>query len=67
MPFYKENTSIAIEKQNESKPRILILGSSGRIGSKATAELERINSVQVVYTSRNLNHVDDWRRNRERG
>jgi uncharacterized protein YbjT (DUF2867 family) len=53
---------MAIEKQNESKPRVLILGSTGRTGSKVIAELERINSVQVVYSSRKLNQVEAWRR-----
>src|SRR6267154_372766 len=53
---------MAIEKQNESKPRVLILGSTGRTGSKVIAELERINSVQVVYSSRKLAQVEAWRR-----
>jgi uncharacterized protein YbjT (DUF2867 family) len=60
--YYKENTSMAIEKQNKSKPRVLILRSTGRIGSKVIAELERINNVQVVYASRKLAQVEDWRR-----
>jgi hypothetical protein len=60
--YYKENTNMAIEKQNKSKPRVLILGSTGRTGSKVIAELERINSVQVVYSSRKLNQVEAWRR-----
>jgi NAD(P)H dehydrogenase (quinone) len=52
---------MAIEKQNASKARVLILGSTGRTGSKVIAELERINSVQVVYSSRKLNQVEAWR------
>jgi NAD(P)H dehydrogenase (quinone) len=53
---------MAIEKQNESKPRVLILGATGRTGSKVIAELERINTVQVVYASRKLEQVEAWRR-----
>jgi NAD(P)H dehydrogenase (quinone) len=51
-----------IEKQNPSKPRLLILGATGRTGSKVIAELERINTVQVVYSSRSLTQVEAWRR-----
>src|SRR3981081_4042166 len=53
---------MAIEKQSQNKPRVLILGATGRTGSKVIAELERINSVQVVYSSRKLNQVEAWRR-----
>jgi NAD(P)H dehydrogenase (quinone) len=53
---------MAIEKQNQSKLRVLILGATGRTGSKVIAELERINTVQVVYSSRKLNQVEAWRR-----
>jgi NAD(P)H dehydrogenase (quinone) len=60
--YYKENTSMAIEKQNESRPRVLIVGSTGRTGSKVIAELERIDNVQVVYSSRKLAQVEAWRR-----
>jgi NAD(P)H dehydrogenase (quinone) len=60
--YYKENTSMPIEKQNQSKPRVLILGETGRTGSKVIAELERINTVQVVYSSRKLAQVEAWQR-----
>jgi uncharacterized protein YbjT (DUF2867 family) len=50
----EENTSMSIEKQNQSKPRVLILGATGRTGSKDT--------VQVVYSSRNLAQVEAWPR-----
>ena len=53
---------MAIEEQIASKPRVLILGSTGRIGSKVIAELERTNSVEVVYSSRKLEQVEAWRR-----
>jgi uncharacterized protein YbjT (DUF2867 family) len=53
---------MAIEKQNERNARVLILGSTGCTGSRVIAELERINSVQVVYSSRKLNQVEAWQR-----
>ena len=53
---------MSIEKQNQNKPRVLILGATGRTGIKVIAELERINTVQVVYSSRNLAQVETWRR-----
>jgi uncharacterized protein YbjT (DUF2867 family) len=53
---------MAIEKQNENKLRALILGATGRTGSKVISELERIDAVQVVYSSRKLAQVEAWRR-----
>jgi NAD(P)H dehydrogenase (quinone) len=50
------------KEQTISKPRVLILGATGRIGSKVIAELERLNIVRVVYSSRNLAQVEIWRR-----
>jgi NAD(P)H dehydrogenase (quinone) len=60
--YYKENITMTIEKQNESKPRVLILGATGRTGSKVITELERTNTIQVVYSSRKLAQVEAWRR-----
>src|SRR5258708_191438 len=53
---------MAIEKQSENKLRVLILGATGRTGSKVISELERIDAVQVVYSSRKLAQVEAWRR-----
>src|SRR3982074_253471 len=53
---------MAIEKQSQNKPRVLILGATGRTGSKVIFELERIDTVQVVYSSRKLAQVEAWRR-----
>jgi NAD(P)H dehydrogenase (quinone) len=53
---------MAIEKQNENKPRVLILGATGRTGSKVISEFKRIDTVQVVYSSRKLAQVEAWRR-----
>src|SRR5260221_319416 len=42
------------------KPRILILGSTGRTGKSVIAELEP-RSDSLVYSSRNRAQVDAWR------
>lgn len=44
------------------KPRILILGSTGRTGKAIIEELkQRSDSVQIVYSSRNRAQVEAWR------
>jgi len=44
------------------KPRILILGSTGRTGKAVIGELkQRADSIQIVYSSRNRAQVDAWR------
>ena len=48
-------------QETDRKARILVLGSTGRIGSKVIAELERINTVEVVHSSRKLAQVEAWR------
>jgi uncharacterized protein YbjT (DUF2867 family) len=48
-------------KSGSKKPRILILGSTGRTGQAVIAELER-RSDSVVYSSRNRAQVDAWHR-----
>src|SRR4029077_14186048 len=40
----------------------LILGATGRIGSKVIAEFERMDTVRVVYSSRRPEQVEAWRR-----
>ncbi len=47
-------------QSTSKKPRILILGSTGRTGKAVIAELER-KSDSVVYSSRNRAQVDAWR------
>jgi NAD(P)H dehydrogenase (quinone) len=53
---------MSIKEQTAIKPRVLLLGATGRIGSKVIAELEGINTVRVVYSSRKLAQVEAWRR-----
>jgi NAD(P)H dehydrogenase (quinone) len=50
-------------QQIEKKPRILVLGSTGRTGKAVVADLEQMSdTVQVVYSSRNREQVEAWRR-----
>jgi uncharacterized protein YbjT (DUF2867 family) len=49
-------------QSTSKKPRILILGSTGRTGKAIIGELmQRSNSVQIVYSSRNRAQVEAWR------
>jgi saccharopine dehydrogenase-like NADP-dependent oxidoreductase len=41
-----------------SKPRVLIIGSTGRIGSRVAAEIAKVDAVEVVYSSRTLEQVE---------
>ena len=52
---------MSTNEQTAGRPRVLILGSTGRIGSRVIAELERINTAEVVYSSRKLAQVEAWR------
>jgi uncharacterized protein YbjT (DUF2867 family) len=48
-------------QQTSKKPRILILGSTGRTGKAIIRELEPgSDSLQIVYSSRNRAQVDAW-------
>jgi NAD(P)H dehydrogenase (quinone) len=50
-------------QQIAKKPRILVLGSTGRTGKAVVADLEQMSdTVQVVYSSRNREQVEAWRR-----
>ena len=53
---------MSTNEQTAGRPRVLILGSTGRIGSRVIAELERINTVSVVYSSRKPVQVEAWQR-----
>jgi uncharacterized protein YbjT (DUF2867 family) len=49
-------------QSTSKKPRILILGSTGRTGKAIIGELmQRSDSVQIVYSSRNRAQVEAWR------
>jgi NAD(P)H dehydrogenase (quinone) len=51
---------MATQYQGAEKPRILIIGSTGRIGSRVIAEIARVDAVEAVYSSRTLEQVDAW-------
>jgi NAD(P)H dehydrogenase (quinone) len=55
-------TYVHENQQMTKKPRILILGSTGRTGKAVIGELmQTSDSVQTVYSSRNRAQVDAWR------
>jgi len=51
-----------MSSQNQKKPRILIIGATGRIGSRVIVEIAKVDSVQAVYSSRTLEQVNAWRK-----
>ena len=53
-----------MSSQNQKKPRILIIGATGRIGSRVIVEIAKVDSVQAVYSSRTLEQVNAWRKAR---
>ena len=53
---------MTIKEQIAGKPRVLVLGATGRIGSRVVAELERMATTTIVYSSRSLEQVEAWRR-----
>jgi NAD(P)H dehydrogenase (quinone) len=62
MPAKDPGLDMARDHRTDKNPRILILGSTGRIGKATIAELEQTpDSHQAVYASRNRDQVDAWR------
>ena len=43
--------------QKAKKPRVLIVGSTGRIGRRVIAEIAKVDAVETVYSSRTLEQV----------
>jgi NAD(P)H dehydrogenase (quinone) len=57
---------IARNHNTANNPRILVLGSTGRIGQAVIAALEQTpDSHQTVYASRNRDQVETWQRGRK--
>jgi NAD(P)H dehydrogenase (quinone) len=56
----KEKTTVS--SQDQKKPRILIIGSTGRIGSRVIVEIAKVDAVQAVYSSRTPEQVNAWRK-----
>ena len=51
---------MSTQYQETKKPRILIIGSTGRIGSRVLAEIAKVDALEAVYSSRRLEQVDAW-------
>jgi NAD(P)H dehydrogenase (quinone) len=47
--------------QTEQRPRVLVLGSTGRTGKAVLAELEKADRIQPVYASRRRELVQAWK------
>jgi NAD(P)H dehydrogenase (quinone) len=55
-----EKATMSTQYQEAEKPRILIIGSTGRIGSRVIAEIAKVDAVEAVYSSRTPKQVDAW-------
>src|ERR1700716_2630145 len=58
----RRKPTMSTQAQKAKKPRIPILGSTGRIGSRVIAEIAKVDAVEAVYSSRTLEQVDAWRK-----
>src|SRR5258706_14796790 len=47
--------------QTEQRPRVLVLGSTGRTGKAVLAELAKADRIQPVYASRRRKLVQAWK------
>jgi hypothetical protein len=43
-----ENATMSTQYQETKKPRILIIGSTGRIGSRVLAEIAKVDTLEAV-------------------
>jgi uncharacterized protein YbjT (DUF2867 family) len=55
-----EKATMSTQYQEAKKPRILIIGSTGRIGSRVIAEIAKVDAVEAAYSSRTPKQVDAW-------
>jgi uncharacterized protein YbjT (DUF2867 family) len=53
---------MSTQDQKAKKPRLLIIGSTGRIGSRVVAEIGKVDTVEAIYSSRLPEQVDAWRK-----
>src|SRR5258707_14891389 len=51
---------MSTQYQETKKPRILIIGSTGRIGSRVIAGIAKVDAVEAIYSSRTLKQVEAW-------
>ena len=57
-----EKATMSSQYQEAKKPRILIIGSTGRIGSRVIAEIAKVDALEAVYSSHTLEQVGAWRK-----
>ena len=56
----KEKATMSTQHQEARKPRILIIGSTGRIGRRVISEIAKVDAVEAVFSSRTLEQVEAW-------
>jgi NAD(P)H dehydrogenase (quinone) len=59
-PHIQKKVTMSIQYREAAKPRILIIGSTGRIGSRVIAEIAKVDAVEPVYSSRTPKQVNAW-------
>src|SRR5260370_13238954 len=48
------------QPQEAKKPRVLIIGSTGRIGRRVISEIAKVDAVEAVFASPTLEQVEAW-------
>src|SRR5260370_19103463 len=56
----KEKATMSTQHQEAKKPRILIIGSTGRIGRRVISEIAKVDAVEAVFSSRTPEPVAAW-------
>jgi hypothetical protein len=51
-----------VNPRAKKKPRLLVIGSTGRVGSRVVAEIGKVDAVEAIYSSRLPEQVDAWRK-----
>jgi NAD(P)H dehydrogenase (quinone) len=51
---------MSAHNRKAKKPRVLIIGSTGRIGSRVVAEIVKVDAAETVCSSRTPEQVDAW-------
>src|SRR5260370_24853059 len=63
----KEKATMSTQHQEARKPRILIIGSTGRIGRRVISEIAKVDAVEAVFSSRALEQVEAWHHDGKEG
>jgi uncharacterized protein YbjT (DUF2867 family) len=59
-PIHEEKAAMPTQYREAEKPRILIIGSTGRIGIRVIAEIAGVDAAEAFYSSRTREQVDAW-------